>query len=201
MSVLPTEWLIPITILTTRYALVCLMNSWCRRISAGCWVNAVPSGFFLPDGVIFLRQTRRVAEEILEQPPDQTVRLALFSLGGGVVIKPLKHKLVQVRMVERLENDGRGLNLTREVQNGILCHTEGEDTVRRGHWDSGRSRPRLSADSAAHWHKLCLSSISVCSLGVILFAPWERLSGKLGDATSGSGELRELGEEFRGFSI
>lgn len=30
---------------------------------------------------------------------------------------------------------------------------------------------------------------------------WERLSGKLGDATSGSGELRELGEEFRGFSI
>lgn len=30
-----------------------------------------------------------------------------------------------VRVVERLERDGAGLNLTREVRNGILCHTRG----------------------------------------------------------------------------
>ena len=30
-----------------------------------------------------------------------------------------------LRVVERLEKDGRGLNLTYEVRNGILCHTTG----------------------------------------------------------------------------
>ncbi len=35
------------------------------------------------------------------------------------------HAEQSVRVVERLENDGRGLNLTRAVRNGILCHTGG----------------------------------------------------------------------------
>lgn len=34
-----------------------------------------------------------------------------------------KHFEQSVRVVERLERDGRGLNLTEEVRNGILCHT------------------------------------------------------------------------------
>ena len=34
------------------------------------------------------------------------------------------HSAQSVRVVERLEKDGRGLNLTREVKNGILCHSD-----------------------------------------------------------------------------
>ena len=37
-----------------------------------------------------------------------------------------KHYRQSVRVVERLENSGKGLNLTKEVRNGILCHTEGQ---------------------------------------------------------------------------
>ena len=36
-----------------------------------------------------------------------------------------KHNEQSLRVVEKLENDGRGLNLTYEVRNGILCHTGG----------------------------------------------------------------------------
>lgn len=37
-----------------------------------------------------------------------------------------RHFEHSVRVVRVLENDGRGLNLTREVLDGILCHTRGE---------------------------------------------------------------------------
>ena len=36
-----------------------------------------------------------------------------------------RHYVQSVRVVEKLEKDGRGLNLTRETRDGILCHTEG----------------------------------------------------------------------------
>ena len=36
------------------------------------------------------------------------------------------HYRQSVRVVERLEKNGEGLNLTWEVRNGILCHTRGE---------------------------------------------------------------------------
>lgn len=35
------------------------------------------------------------------------------------------HARQSVRVVERLENEGRGLNLTAQVRNGILCHSSG----------------------------------------------------------------------------
>lgn len=38
-----------------------------------------------------------------------------------------KHYEQSVRVVERLEKNGNGLNLTDEVKNGILCHTKGEE--------------------------------------------------------------------------
>lgn len=38
-----------------------------------------------------------------------------------------KHYEQSVRVVDILEKNGRGLNLTDEVRNGILCHTIGED--------------------------------------------------------------------------
>ena len=39
-----------------------------------------------------------------------------------------RHYEQSVRVVEKLENDGKGLNLTYEVRRGILCHT-GPDTA------------------------------------------------------------------------
>jgi len=37
-----------------------------------------------------------------------------------------RHYIQSVRVVEKLEKNGEGLNLTKETRNGILCHTEGE---------------------------------------------------------------------------
>ncbi len=37
--------------------------------------------------------------------------------------KPFRHNEQSLRVVDVLERDGRGLNLTNEVRNGILCHT------------------------------------------------------------------------------
>lgn len=44
----------------------------------------------------------------------------------SVVPGGFAHYRQSVRVAEKLEKDGRGLNLTREVLNGILCHTKGE---------------------------------------------------------------------------
>ena len=40
-----------------------------------------------------------------------------------------RHYEQSVRVVDCLENDGRGLNLTWEVRNGVLCHTKGEQAA------------------------------------------------------------------------
>lgn len=40
-----------------------------------------------------------------------------------------RHYEQGVRVVEKLENGGKGLNLTWEVRNGILCHTTGEQAA------------------------------------------------------------------------
>ena len=40
--------------------------------------------------------------------------------------KPFRHNEQSLRVVDLLENDGKGLNLSYEVRNGILCHTGDE---------------------------------------------------------------------------
>ncbi|MBQ9974776.1 MAG: deoxyguanosinetriphosphate triphosphohydrolase [Oscillospiraceae bacterium] len=45
---------------------------------------------------------------------------------GAVMPGGFAHYRQSVRVVERLEKNGEGLNLTWEVRNGILCHTKGE---------------------------------------------------------------------------
>lgn len=40
-----------------------------------------------------------------------------------------RHYEQSVRVVERLEKDGKGLNLTKEVRDGILCHTSGTEAM------------------------------------------------------------------------
>ncbi len=45
----------------------------------------------------------------------------------GICPHGYRHSAQSVRVVERLENDGRGLNLTWEVKNGIACHSNGKE--------------------------------------------------------------------------
>ncbi len=40
-----------------------------------------------------------------------------------------KHYQQSLRVVDSIENKGKGLNLTYEVRNGIVCHTRGEEAV------------------------------------------------------------------------
>lgn len=44
-----------------------------------------------------------------------------------VYSKGFRHYLQSVRVVECIEKDGEGLNLTHEVKNGIACHTSGTE--------------------------------------------------------------------------
>ena len=51
-----------------------------------------------------------------------------FGHAGDVALteatgQPFRHNEQSLRVVDVLERDGRGLNLTHEVRNGILCHT------------------------------------------------------------------------------
>jgi deoxyguanosinetriphosphate triphosphohydrolase, putative len=46
----------------------------------------------------------------------------VLAVSGG-----FRHYEQGVRVVEKLENNGKGLNLTKEVRNGILCHTKGPE--------------------------------------------------------------------------
>lgn len=46
---------------------------------------------------------------------------------GKVLPGGFRHNEQSLRVVEKLENSGRGLNLTYEVRQGILCHTGGQD--------------------------------------------------------------------------
>ena len=52
---------------------------------------------------------------------ERVLDVVLVSIGG------FRHYEQGVRVVEKLENDGKGLNLTQEVRNGILCHTKGPE--------------------------------------------------------------------------
>lgn len=52
---------------------------------------------------------------------ERVLDLVLTSVGG------FRHYEQSVRVVEKLEKNGMGLNLTREVRDGILCHTRGRE--------------------------------------------------------------------------
>ena len=45
----------------------------------------------------------------------------------GVMDGGFRHYEQSLRVVDRLENEGRGLNLTFEVRDGIVCHTRGKE--------------------------------------------------------------------------
>ena len=46
---------------------------------------------------------------------------------NAVYPQGFEHFKQSLRVVDKLEKDGRGLNLTWEVRNGIVCHTRGKE--------------------------------------------------------------------------
>lgn len=52
---------------------------------------------------------------------ERVLDLMLVRIGG------FRHYEQSVRVVEKLEKNGMGLNLTKEVRNGIECHTKGQE--------------------------------------------------------------------------
>ncbi|MBO5326527.1 MAG: deoxyguanosinetriphosphate triphosphohydrolase [Clostridia bacterium] len=87
-------------------------------------------------------QIARTVARALRLNEDLTEAIALghdlghtpFGHAGEAVMRKLfspdfSHNTQGVRVVEKLENDGEGLNLTFEVRNGIACHTGKEMPV------------------------------------------------------------------------
>lgn len=84
-------------------------------------------------------QIARTISRALRLNEDLTEAIALghdlghtpFGHAGEAVLNEIcphgyRHSVQSVRVVEVLEKGGRGLNLTWEVRNGILCHSDGE---------------------------------------------------------------------------
>lgn len=49
------------------------------------------------------------------------------------VIEGFRHNEQSLRLVDRLENDGKGLNLTEPVRDGILRHSKGRSSIMHAH--------------------------------------------------------------------
>lgn len=85
-------------------------------------------------------QTARTAAKALRLNEDLVEAIALghdlghtpFGHAGeralnGVLPGGFRHYEQSLRVVDRLENGGKGLNLTYEVRDGIVCHTRGKE--------------------------------------------------------------------------
>lgn len=90
-------------------------------------------------------QVARTISRALRLNEDLTEAIALghdlghspFGHSGEAVLNEIcpygfKHYLQSVRVVEYIENDGDGLNLTHVVKNGIACHTNGIASTKEG---------------------------------------------------------------------
>ncbi len=110
------------------------------------------------------------------------------------------HSQQSVRVVEKLERDGRGLNLTGEVRNGILCHSD------KAPWaDTLEGQVVRFADKIAYINHDIEDAVRGGILGVEEL-PWEvkvglgrtksqRISAMVGGVIRASGERVEMEEE------
>lgn len=114
-----------------------------RRLKHKTQVFLAPSGDHYRTRLTHTLEVSQIARTIaraLQLNEDLTEAIALghdlghtpFGHAGERALDSLspngfKHYEQSVRVVERLEKYGKGLNLTQEVKNGILCHTKGED--------------------------------------------------------------------------
>lgn len=114
-----------------------------RRLKHKTQVFLAPSGDHYRTRLTHTLEVSQIARTIaraLQLNEDLTEAVALghdlghtpFGHAGERALDALckngfKHYEQSVRVVERLEKNGMGLNLTDEVKNGILCHTKGEE--------------------------------------------------------------------------
>ncbi len=114
-----------------------------RRLKHKTQVFLAPSGDHYRTRLTHTLEVSQIARTIaraLQLNEDLTEAIALghdlghtpFGHAGERALDSLcssgfKHYEQSVRTVEFLEKNGKGLNLTDEVKNGILCHTKGED--------------------------------------------------------------------------
>lgn len=114
-----------------------------RRLKHKTQVFLAPSGDHYRTRLTHTLEVSQIARTIaraLQLNEDLTEAIALghdlghtpFGHAGERALAKLspngfKHYEQSVRVVDILEKDGKGLNLTDEVRNGILCHTIGED--------------------------------------------------------------------------
>lgn len=114
-----------------------------RRLKHKTQVFLAPSGDHYRTRLTHTLEVAQIARTIaraLQLNEDLTEAIALghdlghtpFGHAGERALDALSscgftHYAQSVRTVEKIEKDGRGLNLTDEVKNGILCHTKGQD--------------------------------------------------------------------------
>lgn len=70
-----------------------------------------------------LTEAIALAHDLGHTPFGHAGERALSEISGG----RFKHYRQSLRVVDRLEKEGEGLNLSWEVRNGIACHTEGKE--------------------------------------------------------------------------
>lgn len=114
-----------------------------RRLKHKTQVFLAPSGDHYRTRLTHTLEVSQIARTIaraLQLNEDLTEAVALghdlghtpFGHAGERALDKLcscgfKHYEQSVRVVDKLEKNGQGLNLTQEVRNGILCHTKGEE--------------------------------------------------------------------------
>lgn len=114
-----------------------------RRLKHKTQVFLAPSGDHYRTRLTHTLEVSQIARTIaraLQLNEDLTEAIALghdlghtpFGHAGERALNALcscgfTHYVQSVRTVEKIEKYGKGLNLTAEVKNGILCHTKGEE--------------------------------------------------------------------------
>lgn len=120
-----------------------------RRLKQKTQVFLVPVGDHYRTRLTHTLEVSQIARTLargLRLNEDLTEAIALghdlghtpFGHSGEAVLNEIcpygfKHYLQSVRVVDYIENDGRGLNLTYEVKNGIACHTNQVAKTREGY--------------------------------------------------------------------
>lgn len=119
-----------------------------RRLKHKTQVFLVPIGDHYRTRLTHTLEVAQIARTIsraLRLNEDLTEAIALghdlghtpFGHSGEAILAEIcpygfKHYLQSVRVVDYIENNGRGLNLTYEVKNGIACHTNRVASTKEG---------------------------------------------------------------------
>jgi len=120
-----------------------------RRLKHKTQVYLIPTGDHYRTRLTHTLEVAQIARTIsraLRLNEDLTEAIALghdlghtpFGHAGEAILNELsptgfKHYLQSVRVVDYIEKDGQGLNLTYEVRNGIACHTNKIAATREGY--------------------------------------------------------------------